>query len=40
MLNHDPDDPPPIEDWDDHCWWFLNRWAEWGMKCTRMFGFL
>jgi|GraSoiStandDraft_41_1057321.scaffolds.fasta_scaffold318958_4 hypothetical protein len=40
MLNHDPDDPPPIEDWDDHCWWFLNRWAEWGMKCARMFGFL
>lgn len=37
---HDADDPPPVEGWQDHCWWFLNRWAELGMKYARLCGFL
>lgn len=36
-MEYDPDDPPPKEDWESHCWWFLNRSAEWGMRCARFF---
>ena len=40
MESHDIDDPRPKEEWTDHYWWFLNRWAEWGMKCARALGLL
>lgn len=39
-MQHDADDPPPVEGWQDNYWWFMNRWAEWGMKCARLCGFL
>jgi hypothetical protein len=35
-MEHDPDDPPPGEDY----WSFLNRWAEECMRYARLFGFI
>lgn len=36
-MEHDHDDPPPVE--DDY-WSFWTRWAEECMRYARLFGFI
>lgn len=40
ILGYDEDDPPPKESYSDLHWWFLNRWAEWGMRSARLLGIM
>lgn len=40
ILSHDEDDPPPAVTYSDLHWWFLNRWAEWGMRSARLLGLM
>lgn len=37
-MQHDIDDPPPLEGWS--IWWYLNRWAEESMRWMRLAGVL
>lgn len=39
-VEHDHDDPPPMETWVDGYWFLANRMAELGMRLARLWGFL
>lgn len=40
MVEHDDDDPPPVENWIDQYWGAFNRWAETLAGIARMWGLL
>jgi len=39
-VQHDEDDPPPKMTAKDWYWHAANRWAEWAMACSRLFGLI
>lgn len=40
VVEHDEDDPPHTPTWQDHYWWFANRWAEAAMHHLRFLGLI